>query len=84
MEATGKRRGSIVGLQWQDFDFATRRVTWWPEHDKKRKTWVVPYPADFFETVREFQRRLDDDVLKVTSETNKRRELVPMSVSAAN
>ena len=58
MEATGKRRGSIVGLQWQDFDFATQRVTWRPEHDKKRKTWVVPYPADFFETVREFQRRL--------------------------
>lgn len=26
----------------------------------------------------------DDDVLKVTSETNKRRELLPMSVSAAN
>jgi integrase len=58
MEATGKRRGSIVGLQWQDFDFATGRVTWRPEHDKKRKTWVVPYPADFLETVRGFQRRL--------------------------
>jgi integrase len=167
MEATGKRRGSIVGLQWQDFDFATRRVTWRPEHDKKRKTWVVPYPADFFETVREFQRRLgaaggylfprqdgsdghaapellsqwivkaeaaaglpkldggvchplrrkwrserrhlpmkavaaaggwtdlatmdkcydlpdDEDVLKVTSETNKRRELVPAATCVAN
>ena len=58
MEATGKRRGSIVGLQWQDFDVARGYVTWRPEHDKKNKTWIVPYPADFFETVREFQRRL--------------------------
>ena len=58
LEATGKRRSSIVGLQWSDFDYAVQRVTWRPEHDKKRKTWVVPYPASFFETVREFQRRL--------------------------
>jgi integrase len=58
LEATGKRRSSIVGLKWSDFDFVAQRVTWRPEHDKKRKTWVVPYPASFFETVREFQRRL--------------------------
>ena len=58
LEATGKRRSSIIGLKWSDFDFTQRRVTWRPEHDKKRKTWTVPYPSSFFETVRDFQRRL--------------------------
>ena len=36
------------------------------------------------ETTRCYNLPDDGDVLKVTSETNKRRELVPMSVSAAN
>jgi integrase len=58
LEATGKRRGSIMGLRWSDVDVATGHITWRPEHDKKRKTWVVPYPASFFETLRDFQRRL--------------------------
>lgn len=58
IEATGKRRSSIIGLMWSDFDHTTQRVTWRAEHDKKRKTWVVPYPALFFETMRELQRRL--------------------------
>ena len=35
LEATGKRRSSIVGLHWSDFDHATQRLTWRPEHDKK-------------------------------------------------
>ena len=55
---TGRRRGSVRGLRWSDFDFGTKRVTWRPEHDKKRKTWVVPYPDAFFDLVRDFQRRL--------------------------
>jgi hypothetical protein len=42
IEATGRRRSSIVGLAWSDFDHTAQRVTWRPEHDKKRKTWVVP------------------------------------------
>lgn len=58
LEETGKRRSSIVGLRWSDFDFSTSRVTWSPLYDKRRKTWVVKYPMSFFETVREFQRRL--------------------------
>lgn len=33
-------------------------MTWRPEFDKKRRTCVVPYPAVFFEAVREFQHRL--------------------------
>jgi integrase len=58
LEGTGKRRSSIIGLKWSDFDNARHCVTWRPEHDKKRKTWTVPYPPTFFEMVREFQRRL--------------------------
>ena len=58
LEATGRRRGAIMALRWDDFDFARHRVTWRAEHDKKRKTWIVPYPASFFEEVRDFQRRL--------------------------
>jgi integrase len=58
LEATGRRRGSIMGLRWTDFDFSARRVTWVAEHDKRRRTWVVAYPESFFDTVRSFQRRL--------------------------
>jgi integrase len=60
LEATGRRRGSIVGLRWSDFDFAARRITWRPDHDKKRKTWVLTYPDAFIEAVRDFQRRLGE------------------------
>jgi integrase len=58
LEATGRRRGAIMGLRWSDVDYAAGTVTWRAEHDKKRKTWVVPYPASLFETVRDLQRRI--------------------------
>lgn len=58
LEETGRRRGAIMGLCWTDFDFAACRVTWRPEFDKKRKTWVVPYSPTFFARIREFQRQL--------------------------
>lgn len=59
LEATGRRRGAVMGLRWADIDANALRVTWRPEHDKKRKTWVVPYPAAFFAMVAEFRARLD-------------------------
>jgi integrase len=58
LEATGRRRGAIIGLRWSDFDVDTHRVTWRAEHDKKRRTWVVCYPDEFFDTIRAFRRRL--------------------------
>jgi integrase len=58
LEATGKRRSSIVGLRWDDIDFERNRITWRPEHDKRRKTRVVPYPASLIETLRGFRQRL--------------------------
>ena len=41
---TGRRRGAIVGLRWEDVDFRQRRITWRAEHDKKRVEWVTPHP----------------------------------------
>ena len=58
LEATGRRRGAIMGLRWEDCDFLAHRITWRAENDKKRRTWVVQYPASLFEALREFQRRL--------------------------
>ena len=58
LEATGRRRGAIMALRWEDFDATRQRITWRAEHDKKRKTWIVQYPVSLFEVLREFQRRL--------------------------
>ena len=58
LEATGRRRGSIMHLRWEDFDFQTGRITWRREHDKKRKQGVIAYPEGLFETVRGLQVRL--------------------------
>lgn len=58
LEATGRRRGAIMGLRWSDLDFHKNQITWQPENDKKRKTWVVSYPQALFTTVRELQRRI--------------------------
>jgi len=58
LEATGRRRGSIMRLRWEDVDFPTGRITWRREHDKKRKEWVVAYPESLLHAIREFQRRL--------------------------
>lgn len=58
LEATGRRRGAIMGLRWEDVDFTAHRITWQAAFDKKRRTWVVQYPASLFETLRDFQRRL--------------------------
>jgi integrase len=58
LEATGRRRGSIMGLRWSDFDFEGKRVTWRADQDKKGRTWVVAYSDEFFAGVREFQKKL--------------------------
>jgi integrase len=47
-----------MGLRWDDVDFEKRRIVWRAEHDKKRKTSVVPYAQSLFEDIRDLQRRL--------------------------
>ena len=60
LEATGRRRGAIGALRWDDLDFKRGRITWRAAADKKRRTSVVAYPAALFDSLREFQRRLGD------------------------
>lgn len=57
-EATGKRLGSIRQLRWEDFGFDRQVVYWRSEADKKGYKWEVPMPADFFDTVKTFQREI--------------------------
>ncbi len=57
-ERTGKRLGSIRQLRWEDFGFDRQTVCWSAEADKKGYKWEVPMPADFFESVRGFQREI--------------------------
>jgi integrase len=58
MEATGRRRGSIAALRWEDIDYERQRITWRAANDKKRKSATVIYPRSLFEELREFQRQL--------------------------
>ena len=58
LEATGRRRGAVMGLKWDDIDFDQQRITWVAEFDKKGRTSRVPYPASLFEQLRLFQERL--------------------------
>ncbi len=55
---TGRRRGAIVGLRWEDIDFGQRRITWRAEHDKKRVEWVTPMSAAAMHQLRRLQRKL--------------------------
>jgi integrase len=57
-ERTGKRLGSIRQLRWEDFGVEKQVVSWRAEADKKGYSWQVPMPADFFETVKGFQREI--------------------------
>jgi integrase len=57
-ESTGRRLGSIRHLRWEDFHYDRAVVFWNAEADKKGYKWEVPMPADFFESVKQFQREL--------------------------
>lgn len=45
MDTTGRRLSSVLGLRWDDFDFERRTITWRPELDKRRRSWVTPMPS---------------------------------------
>lgn len=57
-EALGRRRGSIVLLEWGDVDFARREIVWRAEADKKDKQWKSPLSDDHLAQLREFRRKL--------------------------
>jgi integrase len=58
LEATGRRRGAIMGLRWDDIDFAARKITWRAEFDKKGRTSIIAYPKELLETIRQTRHRL--------------------------
>src|SRR5713101_4052435 len=57
MDWTGRRLGSVLNLRWDDFDFENKTIRWRAEHDKKRKTWVVPMPEKAAEALLEFRAK---------------------------
>jgi len=57
-EALGRRRGSIVGLHWADFDLRRREVVWRAESDKKDKEWKSPLSDEHVVRVELFRQAL--------------------------
>ena len=57
MDWTGRRLGSVLNLRWDDFDFEKKTIRWRAEHDKKRKTWVVPMPKEVERVLLEFRAK---------------------------
>ncbi|MBX6330912.1 MAG: site-specific integrase, partial [Gemmatimonadaceae bacterium] len=55
---TGRRRGAIAGVRWEDCDFVQNEITWRAEYDKKRVEWVTPMPEAVMRELRQFQPRL--------------------------
>ena len=57
-EATGRRRGAIVALRWEDVDFEKAVIRWRAEHDKKGQEWRMPMPVTLIQELQDFRRRL--------------------------
>jgi integrase len=47
----------VLNLRWDDFDFEKKTIRWRAEHDKKRKTWVVPMPKEVERALLEFRAK---------------------------
>jgi integrase len=45
LETTGRRLSSVLGLRWDDLDFAQGVIRWRGELDKKRRTQEAPMPT---------------------------------------
>ena len=57
-EATGRRRGAIVALSWEDVDFAAGTIRWRAEYDKKGVESVVPVPPALLEELMRLRKAL--------------------------
>ena len=58
VEATGRRRGSLVALRWEDIDFTRGSIKWRAEHDKTGAESVIPIPAPLLDELRRFRNEL--------------------------
>ena len=57
-EALGRRRGSIIGLHWEDIDLRRRELVWRAESDKKDKEWKSPLSDEHVARVELFRQAL--------------------------
>jgi len=53
----GQAARQVRNLRWDDFDFDKKTIRWRAEHDKKRKTWVVPMPKEAERVLLEFRAK---------------------------
>ncbi|NUQ20512.1 MAG: tyrosine-type recombinase/integrase [Gemmatimonadaceae bacterium] len=57
-EGTGRRRGAIVALSWEDIDFGAGTIRWRAEYDKKGVESVIPVPNALLEELAGFRKQL--------------------------
>ena len=57
-EATGRRRGAIQQLRWEDVNFDKGAICWPHDSDKRGKAWLMPMPEQLADELRKFQRRI--------------------------
>lgn len=57
-EATGRRRGAISKLRWEDVDFRRGTLRWRGEHDKTGMELVVPVTTELLAQLQFFRRAL--------------------------
>ena len=50
---TGRRLSAVLNLRWEDVDFNARTIRWRAEHDKLRKTSVVPVSTEVLSELRQ-------------------------------
>jgi integrase len=55
--STGRRLSAVLGLRWEDIDFEGGKIRWRAEHDKLRKTWVVPAARATLDELGRFRAR---------------------------
>ena len=52
---TGRRLSAVLGLRWEDIDFHDGTIRWRAEHDKLRRTSVLPAARATLEELRRFR-----------------------------
>jgi integrase len=55
-QRTGRRLSAILNLRWDDVDLAKGLIRWRAEHDKVRRTWMVPMHPDVHGELLRFRR----------------------------
>lgn len=63
----------MLGLRWDDIDFAEGQIRWRADTDKLRKTWVVPASQAVLDELNRFGRSSRDLVRRFSSRTRSHR-----------